>query len=240
MLSWGLLASRISSLESHVVRVIQRFVSPRLQGSSRAEQSHWVSNMQVATSQAVSNGVTASQPVITLFICSNCARAGEPPEQRNRKRPTTPQFNLPFNVYEVIVPCAGRLQPEHVLKALEAGSDFACVVACEEMNCHHIEGSLRCRRRLEYVGRILDEVGVGSNRLILTHLPGSAKEDLGFAQGDLSKHTENINAQLAEKVANLRSELIARVTALPRNPMHQSVLPEMDSPELDNEDESED
>ena len=196
--------------------------------------------MQAATTQAVSNGVTASQPVITLFICSNCARAGEPPEQRNRTRPTTPQFNLPFKAYEVIVPCAGRLQPEHVLKALEAGSDFACVVACEETNCHHIEGSLRCRRRLEYVGRILNEVGVGSSRLILAHLPGSAKEDLCFGQGEPSKRTANPEAQLAGKIADLRSELIARVTSLPRNPMHQSVLPEMDSPELDNEDESED
>ena len=196
--------------------------------------------MQAATTQAVSNGVTASQPVITLFICSNCARAGEPPEQRNRTRPTTPQFNLPFKAYEVIVPCAGRLQPEHVLKALEAGSDFACVVACEETNCHHIEGSLRCRRRLEYVGRILNEVGVGSSRLILAHLPGSAKEDLCFGQDEPSKRTGDPEGQLAVKIADLRSELIARVTSLPRNPMHQSVLPEMDSPELDNEDESED
>ena len=196
--------------------------------------------MQAATTQAVSNGVTASKPVMTLFICSNCARAAEPPEQRNRKRPIPPQFNLPFTVYEVIVPCAGRLQPEHVLKALEAGSDFACVVACEETNCHHIEGSLRCRRRLEYVGRILDEVGVGSSRLILTHLPGSANEDLRFGQDEPSKPTENPEAQLAGKIGDLRSELIARVTSLPRNPMHQSVLPEMDSPELDNEDESED
>ena len=196
--------------------------------------------MQAATPQAVPRGATTEQSVATLFICSNCARGGELPTQRNRRRPTTPQFNLPFTVYEVVLPCAGRLQPEHVLKVLEAGSDVACVVACDESNCHHVEGSLRCRRRLEYIGRVLDEVGMGSARLVLTHLPGSAKEDLAVGLGNSAPGAVTADPQLAERIAAVRNELITRVNALPPNPMHQAALPEMDTPELEDEDESED
>jgi hypothetical protein len=146
-------------------------------------------------------------------------------------------LTLPFKVYEVPIPCAGRLQPEHVLKVIEAGSDAACVVACDEANCHHLEGSVRCRRRLDYVGRILDEVGVGSNRLILAHLPGSATQDLAAGEGGSASIG---TAADAAAVASLRNELIARVSALPRNPLHKSVLPETDSPSLEDEDDNED
>jgi coenzyme F420-reducing hydrogenase delta subunit len=177
--------------------------------------------------------------VVTLFVCSNCARPAITPAQRNRSRTVIPELTLPFKVYEVELPCAGRLQPEHVLKVFEAGSDAACVVACDEANCHHSEGSRRCRRRVEYVGRILDEVGVGANRLILTHLRGSAKEDLTRGEAAATIGT-SAGPSLSEDVASVRRELVTRINALPRNPLHQAVLPESDSPSLDDEDENED
>ena len=52
-----------------------------------------------------------------------------------------PQFSWPFPVREVLVPCTGRLQPEHLLKAFESGSDLVCAIACAEDNCHYAEGS---------------------------------------------------------------------------------------------------
>ena len=77
--------------------------------------------------------------------------------------------------------CTGRLQPEHVLKAFESGARLVCVIACDEGNCHHLEGSRRCARRVEYLRGILDEVGLGRERLLLCHLPGTAAEDMALA-----------------------------------------------------------
>jgi hypothetical protein len=61
------------------------------------------------------------------------------------------------------------------LKALEAGADLVCVVACAESDCRHLEGSRRAERRAGYVGRLLDEIGLGGERLMLVHLAGSVQ-----------------------------------------------------------------
>ena len=97
--------------------------------------------------------------------------------------PSVPSFDWPFPVQEVLVPCTGRLQPEHVLKAFESGARLVCAVACQEDNCHYLEGSKRCARRVDYVRAILDEVGLGGERLLLFHLPGTAAEDMALARG---------------------------------------------------------
>ena len=97
-------------------------------------------------------------------MCANCARGSKTAEYANRSRPNLPSFDWPFPVQEVLVPCTGRLQPEHVLKAFESGARLVCAVACREDNCHYIEGSKRCARRVDYLRGILDEVGLGAER----------------------------------------------------------------------------
>ncbi|MGA2501350.1 MAG: hydrogenase iron-sulfur subunit, partial [Tepidisphaeraceae bacterium] len=107
------------------------------------------------------SGQVGTDKRVTVFICSNCARAGVEACARFR-RPVTPAFPWPTAVDEVIVPCAGRLQPEHLLRIFEAGTDLLCVVACEEDNCHNLEGSCRATRRVRYVQGMLDEIGLGA------------------------------------------------------------------------------
>ena len=103
----------------------------------------------------------SEQSAITLFVCANCARPAQVSSSSGRTRPVVPDFNWPGPVKQVIVPCAGRLQPEHVLKAFESGSSVVSVVACQEDNCHHAEGSRRCEMRMEYIRSILKEIGLG-------------------------------------------------------------------------------
>ena len=105
------------------------------------------------------------------------------PDSAGRPRPIVPSFDWAFPVREVLVPCTGRIQPEHVLKAFESGADLVCAVACEEENCHYLEGSERCTRRVDYLRGILDEVGLGGERLLLFHLPGTAAEDTALGAG---------------------------------------------------------
>lgn len=125
-------------------------------------------------------------PAVTMFVCANSARPGA-------------ARTWPFPAREVLVPCSGKLQPEHLLKAFEAGADLVCVVACAADNCHTLEGSRRAERRVEYVRRILDDTGVGGDRLLLVHLPGSAKEGLqGESEGRLAELSREIAAKLKQ------------------------------------------
>ena len=155
---------------------------------------------------------------VTAFICANCARPSRTPDTAGRSRPTVPEFHWPFSVQEVLVPCTGRLQPEHVLKAFELGADLVCAVACEEDNCHNLEGSKRCARRVDYLRSVLDEVGLGGGRLMLFHLPGTAAEDMAL---DIGNHESVCTVEVEDpRIAAIRDEVLRALAQLAPNPLY--------------------
>jgi coenzyme F420-reducing hydrogenase delta subunit len=158
-----------------------------------------------------------ASPIVTVFLCANCARDGKTPESANQLRPSVPSFDWPFPVQEVVVSCTGRLQPEHILKAFESGARLVSVIACDEGNCHHLEGSRRCARRVEYLRGILDEVGLGRERLLLDHLPGTATEDMALAAARPSPVYDPETAQA--QVAAIRAEVLRVLDTLTPTPL---------------------
>lgn len=156
---------------------------------------------------------------VTAFICANCARPGVAPSS-SRLRPVQPVFNWPVPVEEIPVPCAGRLQPELVLKAFESGATFVCVIACQDDNCHSVEGCLRARRRLDYARGLLDQIGLGGDRLAMFQLPGSAREDLAAGDGTFREPQLSDHA-LLQRIQAIRDEVTAKVQALCPNPLYK-------------------
>jgi coenzyme F420-reducing hydrogenase delta subunit len=116
------------------------------------------------------------------------------------------------------VPCTGRLQPEHILKAFESGSDLVCAIACQEDNCHYLEGSKRCARRVDYLRSILQEVGLSGERLMLFSLPGTAAEDMALAAGRPARTCADLDAQLAA----VRDQVMQVLEDLPPSPLHEA------------------
>jgi hypothetical protein len=116
-----------------------------------------------------------------------------------------------------VVPCTGRLQPEHILKAFESGADLVCAIACQEDNCHYLEGSKRCVRRVDYLRSILREIGLKGERLLLFHLPGTAAEDMALAAGRPALPREDLDARLAA----IRERVTQALEVLPPNPLEE-------------------
>jgi F420-non-reducing hydrogenase iron-sulfur subunit len=176
-----------------------------------------------------------------VFICANCARSGQNGSSDSRLQPNIPNFNWPYPVQQMTIPCAGRLQPEHVLKAFSSGVSMVCVIACAEDNCHYVEGSKRCARRADYVRSILKQIGLERDRLLLCHLPGSAAEDMAVAAGKAAS-TGTLSVSDAQ-VTSIRDEVLRTLLTLPQNPIPQfstavetreSFQEEMDISEDDN------
>jgi F420-non-reducing hydrogenase iron-sulfur subunit len=65
----------------------------------------------------------------------------------------------------VQVPCTGRVDGMHLLKAFEDGADAVFVLGCLEKNCYYDTGSIEGRKRVEYVKQMLAEVGIEKERL---------------------------------------------------------------------------
>lgn len=181
---------------------------------------------------------TTTQKDVTAFICINCARSGAAPSSL-RSNPGQPAFNWTIPVEEIMVPCAGRLQPEHILKAFEAGSRLVCLIACQDDNCHHVEGCHRARRRLDYVRGLLAEIGLGGDRLAMFQLPGSAREDLAAGEGGPSAARVS-SEMLAQQIQAIRDDVAARVRTLFPNPLYKAQEIQEEISAVEDTDDSED
>ncbi len=65
----------------------------------------------------------------------------------------------------VQVPCTGRIDGIHLLKAFEDGADAVFVFGCLEKNCYYDTGSIEGRKRVNYVKQMLTEAGIEKERL---------------------------------------------------------------------------
>lgn len=90
------------------------------------------------------------------------------------------RLSYPSNVKVVKVPCTGRVDILLILHAFENGVDGVYLAGCLEGECHFLRGNLRAKKRVQYVKGLLDEVGIGGDRVEMFNM--SASQGQRFAQ----------------------------------------------------------
>ena len=101
---------------------------------------------------------------VTIFFCQQLDA-----DQDENRRILEKEFGSQIRFFPL--PCSGRLDPLHLMRALESGADRVYVVTCPEGACRFREGNLRARKRLAYVQGLIKEIGLEPERLELIHLP---------------------------------------------------------------------
>lgn len=89
-------------------------------------------------------------------------------------------LQYPANVRIVRLPCSGKTDILYLLKAFEEGADAVFVAGCKKGMCHYLEGNYNAERRVKYVKKLLDEIGLGGERLEMFFL--DAADGPRFAQ----------------------------------------------------------
>jgi len=112
------------------------------------------------------------EPEITAFYCLYCGYMAA-------DTAGALQVQYPANVKFVRLPCTGKTDIRYLLEAFEQGADGVYVVACPIGNCHHVRGNERGRARVKRAKAILDELGLGGERLEMFFMSGS--QALAFA-----------------------------------------------------------
>ncbi len=107
--------------------------------------------------------MTDFEPKIVAFCCNYCAFAAADLAGAMR-------LQYPPNVRIVRLPCTGKVDALHLLRAFEDGADGVFVAGCMEGECHFIQGNLRARKRVDYVKRLLIEIGVEPERVEMFNL----------------------------------------------------------------------
>ena len=112
------------------------------------------------------------EPEITAFMCIYCGYMAADTASALR-------IEYPANVKLIKLPCTGKTDAKYLLKAFEDGADGVYVVACPKGNCHHVRGNERAELRVERTKKMLDEIGLGGERLNIYFLSGG--QGLSFA-----------------------------------------------------------
>ena len=99
------------------------------------------------------------------------------------------RLQYPDTIRIIRVPCTGKVDVLHILRAFEKGADGVYVVGCMEGDCRFETGNLRARVRVKQAKGILDAIGVGGERTKMFNL--SSSEAPRFAE-IASEMTERI------------------------------------------------
>jgi F420-non-reducing hydrogenase iron-sulfur subunit len=105
------------------------------------------------------------EPKVVAFVCSWCSSLGA--DQAGAEQ------GYPAGVRVVRVPCAGRINPMYVVKALQNGADGVLVFGCHPGDCHYRSGNLTARRRLSLLKSFLAHLGIESERVQVCWISGA-------------------------------------------------------------------
>ena len=78
----------------------------------------------------------------------------------------------------VSLPCSGKLEVFQLTRALETGADGVALFGCPEGACRYLAGSSRARGRVGHTGRILEEIGLGKDRVRRFVMENGPEQDL--------------------------------------------------------------
>ena len=93
-----------------------------------------------------------------MFACHYCAYAAADLAGSMR-------LQYPSNIRMIKLPCTGKLEVIHLLRAIEAGADGVYAAGCLEGECHYLKGNLWARKRMNHVKDLLTEVGIEPERV---------------------------------------------------------------------------
>jgi coenzyme F420-reducing hydrogenase delta subunit len=141
------------------------------------------------------NGHMDFEPEITAFMCIYCADMAADTAGSLR-------IQYPANVKLIKMPCTGKMDIQYILNAFEHGADGVYVVGCPIGNCHHVRGNERASIRVEKVKELLDEIGIGGERV-----------EMYFVSGGMG-----------ETFARTAAEMTDRIRALGPNPLKTTQL----------------
>jgi F420-non-reducing hydrogenase iron-sulfur subunit len=135
---------------------------------------------------------TADFPKILAFCCRWCSYAGADLAGAMR-------LQYPPEILILIVPCTGRVDILHLLRAFELGYDAVFVSGCHEGDCHYLTGNIKARKRVTKLKKDLEVLGIEPERLEMFHV--SASEGHKFAA---------VCREMAERVQRLGPNPVKR------------------------------
>jgi len=109
---------------------------------------------------------------VVIFFCQQL----DPDQDANRR---ALEKELGSRIRFFPLPCSGRIEALHLMRALEAGADKVYLVTCQIGACRYREGNIRARTRVEFARRLIEEIGLEPERFEMVNAssPGPCSID---------------------------------------------------------------
>lgn len=133
---------------------------------------------------------TEFKPKIVVFACNWCSYPAADSAGINR-------MQYPTNVRIIRTMCMGRVDPSHVIKALEMGADGVLVSGCHFEDCHYSFGAKNAAEQYKKIEKIVYMLGFEKERI----------------------RQEFISAAEFPKFARVVKEMVEQVQKLGPNPL---------------------
>jgi F420-non-reducing hydrogenase iron-sulfur subunit len=102
------------------------------------------------------------------------------------------RLDYPSNVKIIRVPCTGKVDVIHLMRAIQKGADGVYVVGCLEGACHYKQGNLRARERVTHVRNLLDEIGIEGDRVRMYNLSSGEGPTFAAYAREMTEHIKKL------------------------------------------------
>ena len=102
------------------------------------------------------------------------------------------RLQYPSTVKIVRVPCTGKVDVIHLLRAMQMGADGVYVVGCLEGTCHYNEGNFQARERVEHVRTLLEEIGMEGDRIRMYNLSSGEGPTFAAYAEEMTAHIQSL------------------------------------------------
>jgi len=142
----------------------------------------------------------AGEPRIIVFGCQRSAGvAWEEARGEGRRAQGEENGSVAF----IGLPCAGKLDPDFLLKALSRGAAGVLVLACPEENCRSNHGNTYARDRLAEALDYLEEAGLDRRRLRFEPISSNRVYFLNEVLQDFIQRLKGLEGRAPAKNENL-------------------------------------
>jgi heterodisulfide reductase subunit A-like polyferredoxin/coenzyme F420-reducing hydrogenase delta subunit len=121
--------------------------------------------------------------------------------------------SLPAGLQVVRVPCAGKVDVDYILKALQSGADGVMVLGCHEDNCRSLRGNTYASWRVEAVQRLLGEVGLEPERVAFASIASNMGSEFARLVNGMEERLRALGAAPAAGVEAAEARPAVRATA---------------------------
>jgi F420-non-reducing hydrogenase iron-sulfur subunit len=125
------------------------------------------------------------EPKIVAFLCNWCS-------YRGADLAGTSRIKSAPNVRPIRVMCSGRVEPDFILKALQAGADGVLVLGCHPGDCHYLEGNYKTVRRMALLKNMLSQLGIEDERVRLEWVSASESGRFASITGEMTEQVRQL------------------------------------------------